>query len=201
MIAALFVEAKGTYSTIPDLDLWDIKRDARKYVGNSPVLAHPPCQRWGKYWSGGPSHHGRFKLGDDDGCFASAIASVRRCRGVLEHPMGSKAWEHFGLSKPPRSGGWIPAGDGMGWTCCVDQGHYGHPCPKATWLYFVGPRKPKDLIWGKSDKASALIDRSGNREKHAAQRAAGLKYLSKKARASTPRLFAETLINLVKEYC
>ena len=30
----------------------------------------------------------------------------------------------------------------LGWSCLVEQGHYGHPAPKATLLYFVGPGEP-----------------------------------------------------------
>jgi hypothetical protein len=36
-----------------------------------------------------------------------------------------------------------------GWTCCVEQGHYGHLSRKATWLYAHGVDLPA-LIWGPS---------------------------------------------------
>jgi hypothetical protein len=49
MIAALFVETNGCYFNLPGVDPWDINRDARKYAGPHPVVAHPPCQRWGRY--------------------------------------------------------------------------------------------------------------------------------------------------------
>ena len=87
--------------------------------------------------------------GDDDGCFAAAIAAVRRNGGVLEHPEASCAWLAFGLLAPPKSGGWVPAGDWVGWTCCVEQGHYGHRARKATWLYAVlHPSRLPELTWG-----------------------------------------------------
>ena len=50
MIAALFVDADGIYAGRPDVDAWDIRRDARTYPGPYPVVAHPPCQRWGRWW-------------------------------------------------------------------------------------------------------------------------------------------------------
>ncbi len=49
MIAALYVETGGCYFGVPWLiDPWDEQRDARLYAGPWPVVAHPPCQRWGK---------------------------------------------------------------------------------------------------------------------------------------------------------
>lgn len=106
MIAALFVASRGCYFGLPDVDPWDEARDARLYDGPHAVVAHPPCERWGRYWFGGPGWRGPRKvLGDDGGCFAAALAAVHRFGGVLEHPEGSAAWRHHQLQKPPRGGG------------------------------------------------------------------------------------------------
>lgn len=152
LVAALYVEPDGAYFGIENVDLWDRKRDAKKYSGPHPVVAHPPCQRWGKMWAGQPlwiKRTGqRKRLGDDGGCFAAALTAVRCWGGVLEHPEHSKAWQHFSLAKPPRHGGWIVADDCGGWTCCVEQGRYGHYAPKPTWLYAVHCELP-ELRWGK----------------------------------------------------
>lgn len=102
MIAAIYVATGGVYFGLPDVDPWDISRDARLYTGPWPVVAHPPCQRWGRYWHGGPSAKVRQTKGDDSGCFASALASVRRWGGVLEHPEASAAWGAFELNTPPQ---------------------------------------------------------------------------------------------------
>ena len=102
-VAALFVATDGCYFGLPDVDPWDVRRDARLYAGPHPVVAHPPCERWGRYWGGGPMLHGtprQKKLGDDDGCFASALASVRRWGGVLEHPEASHAFAAHELRAP-----------------------------------------------------------------------------------------------------
>jgi hypothetical protein len=149
MIAALFVKTNGVYFDVPGVDPWYEQRDARLYPGPFPVVAHPPCQRWGKFWHGSTAKPHQYQLGEDGGCFSSALASVRRFGGVLEHPVDSHAWDVFGLNKPPRSGGWIKADDCGGFTCCVEQGHYGHMSRKITWLYVVGVQLP-ELKWGSS---------------------------------------------------
>lgn len=154
MIAALYVETFGAYFGLDGVEPWDELQDARLYNGPYPVVAHPPCQRWGKFWAGQPlwiARTGERKIkGDDGGCFAAALNSVRQFGGVLEHPWGSHAWPHFGLAVPPRSGGWVKADDFGGWTCCVEQGRYGHYARKPTLLYAVGTDLPK-LLWGKSE--------------------------------------------------
>lgn len=127
-IAALFVDPRGAYAGLPDVELWDEARDARKYPGPHPVVAHPPCSRWCQLAYINEKRYGH-KVGDDGGCFASALASVRRWGGVLEHPAFTYAWPAFGLPRPPRRG-WQRSIDG-GWTCQVSQGAYGHRARKA----------------------------------------------------------------------
>ncbi len=165
-VAALYVDGAGAYTGLEGVDPWDEKRDARQYPGPWPVVAHPPCQRWGKLWAGQPlwiKRTGERKIkGDDGGCFKAALAAVRRWGGVLEHPWGSHAWPHFDLNKPPRTGGWIMADSHHGWTCCVEQGRYGHYARKPTLLYAVGVDLP-ELDWGKSEPVYPqwAIDRHG----------------------------------------
>ena len=144
MIAALFVERGGVYWNLPGVDPWDADRDARNYAGPFPVVAHPPCQRWGRFWHGSTRKPHQFKKGDDGGCFAAALSAVRRFGGVLEHPKDSHAWdkEFFNLVKPKFGQGWIKADEFGGYTCCVDQGNYGHSARKPTWLYACGVKLP-----------------------------------------------------------
>lgn len=154
MIAALYVETDGCYFGIPDVDPWDETRDARGYAGPHAVVAHPPCQRWGRFWHGSTRKPHQFKMGDDGGCFAAALRSVRNWGGVLEHPADSHAWKAFGITAPQRTGGWYSAGPCGGWTCCVDQGKYGHFANKLTWLYAI-PRRTiylPDFAWGKGEQ-------------------------------------------------
>ena len=106
-IAALYVAKNGPYFGLNGVDPWDEDRDARTYTGPHPVVAHPPCQRWGKFAAGSPLNISRGIVetpGDDGGCFANALRAVRHYGGVIEHPENSRAWETFGLAKPPRKG-------------------------------------------------------------------------------------------------
>lgn len=137
MIAALYVETDGAYFGLPHVDPWDEARDARRYDGPWPVVAHPPCQRWGRFWHGSTRKPHQFKMGDDGGCFSAALAAVRKWGGVLEHPADSRAWSHFGLLPPMRGRGWAGADAHGGRSCYVEQGHYGHVSRKPTWLYAV----------------------------------------------------------------
>ena len=132
-IAALFVETGGHYFGLKGVDPWDVTRDARNYAGPWPVVAHPPCSRWCRL-AGLVEARWGHKRGDDGGCFASALASVRRWGGVLEHPAYSDAWDAFDLPTPPTGGGWVRGICG-GWSCYVEQARYGHDAKKATWLY------------------------------------------------------------------
>jgi hypothetical protein len=98
VIAALFVARDGEYWDRPDVDAWDIERDARKYAGPHPVVAHPPCQLWVNFAALNYKRYGgeHNKPGNDLGCFESALASVRRWGGVLEHPANTNAWKAHG---------------------------------------------------------------------------------------------------------
>lgn len=80
-IAALYVETGGAYYGLPHVDPWDKDRDARTYGGPHPVVAHPPCERWGRFWHGSTRKPHQFKLGDDSGCFAAALDAVRTFGG------------------------------------------------------------------------------------------------------------------------
>ncbi len=147
MIAALYVETDGCYFGIDGVDPWDVDRDARLYKGPHPVVAHPPCARWCQLASVVQDRYG-YKIGDDGGSFASALAAVREFGGVLEHPAYTIAWARYGIPNPMSGGGWTKTFCG-GWVCHVEQGHYGHRARKATWLYTYGADLPS-LRWGRS---------------------------------------------------
>lgn len=188
-ISALFVQGDGCYSDDDRIDPWPFDRDARTYDGCNPVIAHPPCQLWGKmakinYKRWGGDHN---KPGNDGGCFHSALQSVNRCGGVLEHPAGTYAWMEFGLDKPVR-GKWVESGNG--WVCEVWQSAYGHKANKATWLYYVGDSKPFDMIWDRPIGSHQI----GHPDKMG--KARNKPTLNKEEANATPEKFKEELIRL-----
>jgi hypothetical protein len=165
-VAALYVATGGCYFGVAGVDPWDEVRDARKYRGPWPVVVHSPCQRWGRFWAGQPLHikrTGERKIkGDDGGCFKHGLSAARLFGGVVEHPWQSHAWPHFGITVPPRAGGWVRADQFGGWTCCVEQGRYGHYARKPTLLLAYGCELP-DLDWGIGEPRldPAVIERMG----------------------------------------
>jgi hypothetical protein len=204
MIAALFVETGGGYFGLQNVDPWDEDRDARSYPGPAPIVAHPPCQRWGKMWFGQPLTvkltGQRKKKGDDGGCFEAALTAVRRWGGVLEHPWGSHAWAHFGLNKPPREGGWISADFHGGWTCCIEQGRYGHYARKPTLLLAYRTELP-ELRWGKSEAKldPTVVARMGlKRAKRLGEVGARGGGTDSSPRIGTPAEFRELLLSIAR---
>ncbi len=189
-VAALFVQPDGCYAGLPYIDAWPISRDARQYSGQHPVIAHPPCQLWGalaavNYARYGGEHN---RPGNDGGCFAAALSSVRNSGGVLEHPAKTRAWAAHGLKKPVGIG-WQRAIDG-GWVCEVWQSAYGHRANKATWLYYSGREPPHELRWERP-VGTHQIGFHGQREK-----AVSKPTLGKREANATPVEFRDELIRL-----
>lgn len=198
-VAALYVAPGGCYYGLEGVEPWGLpERDARLYAGPHPVVAHPPCERWGRYWHGGPSAKVRRIKGDDGGCFAAALAAVRRWGGVLEHPEASAAWGAFHLMRPPRNGGWVVADALSGWTCCVEQGHYGHRARKATWLYACGVQLPS-LQWGPCRGKARLDMGYHSAEERAAKRTRATgRRLTAAENLATPPAFRDLLISIAR---
>ena len=135
-----------------------------------------------------------YVTGDDGGCFTSALASLRRWGGVLEHPAHSKAFAAHGIPHPPKRG-WLQVGY-MEWVCQVEQGHYGHVARKCTWLMVVGP-KPPDLIWGPAPQRLPG-KRLAERGRKSAIRCGMVAYQSHLQRQRTPTEFRDLLLSLVQ---
>ena len=203
-VAALYVDPQGVYSGQSGVECWGEVKDARTYGGPHPVVAHPPCQRWGRFWHGSPRKPHQFKLGDDGGCFASALASVRRCGGVLEHPADRQAWNAFALHAPSRGVGWVSAGHDAEWTCYVEQGHYGHASRKGTWLMVCGVAREDlpDLEWSRLPQRldPKMLERHGYKKARRTGMVAMVGGKNKTAiRNATPPNFRDILIAIARK--
>lgn len=131
-VAVLFARADSYYKTLPATDVWDIDRDARRWPGGAPVVAHPPCRAWGRLRAFAKPRKGERQLA------TWSVRQVRRWGGVLEHPAGSRLWPKAGLPAPGQRDRY------GGWTLGIHQHDFGHRAEKATVLYIVGC-EPEDL--------------------------------------------------------
>jgi len=191
MIAALFVEKDGCYFGLPDVDPWDKDRDARLYDGPHPVVAHPPCQLWGRFahvnfkrWGG---EHNR--PANDGGCFKAALEAVRKFGGVLEHPAFTDAWKAFDLPRPIGIG-WQRHGNEF--VCEVWQSAYGHKARKRTWLYYYGDDIPASMKWERPEATHQI----GFHDQRGKER--NKPTISGKAASATPIEFRDALIKIAK---
>ena len=122
-----FVADKSYYRLLPDLDLYDLRRNALSTVSNAPAIYHPPCRSWGRLRHFAKTPSGEHWLA------VWAILRMWRYGGVLEHPAGSKLWSLMGLAYPGR--GYDLHG---GFSVSLNQSWFGYPAKKNTWLYVVG---------------------------------------------------------------
>ena len=131
----LFARADSVYKTLPGVDVWDEARDARRWPGGGPAVAHPPCRLWAKLR--------QFAKAKDPvmerQLAIDAVRRVQRYGGVVEHPAESTLFGYMGLPAPGRA----PDSYG-GWTAEIRQCDWGHKAEKLTWLYIVGCH-PDDL--------------------------------------------------------
>ena len=176
-VAVLFARADSHYKALPDVDVYDMERDARTYDGPWPVVAHPPCRAWGRlrvFANPRPDERNLGRL---------AVALVREFGGVLEHPAGSTLWA---AQKLPRPGERDHLG---GWTLVAPQKWWGHKAEKATWFYVMGC-EPGDIpalpyVMGEA----AYVVQSRKREDYRP-------HITKAEREHTPPELARWLVDL-----
>lgn len=190
MISVLFAQENSIYKTLPDCDVWDKQRDASKYQGPNPVVAHPPCRAWSQLRGLANPEPGEKELA------IFAIDTVRKYGGVLEHPKSSSLWPVVGLPEPGEMD------EFGGWTLQVIQRDFGHKANKATRLYIVGceinniPAIPFALGEAEYVCGAARRRKDGTR---LLKGAAGWRpEVTKSEREGTPINFAVWLIELAK---
>ena len=91
--------------------------------------------------------------------------------------------------------GWSVADWQGGWTCRVEQGHYGHEAQKPTWLYAAHVDLPS-LIWGRSSPEIPAHRSERWRARVAKDGVCVL--LSRKDRAATPPAFRDMLLSIAR---
>jgi len=131
-VAVLFARADSNYKAL-DCDVWDAERDALRWPGGVPIVAHPPCRAWGRLRQFAKPRPNEKELG------LFAVAQVRKWGGVLEHPAESTLFDACGLPEPGQG-----RDEFGGWTLGIQQHDFGHRAEKKTWLYVVGC-DPRDI--------------------------------------------------------
>jgi hypothetical protein len=180
-VAALYIDPRGPYPKMSDVDCWDADRDATTYTGPHPIIAHPPCAGWGSL--------AHFAAPDQrrDALAVLAVAQVRRWGGCLEHPQHSKLWAAADVPRP----GELPDAWG-GWTIDVNQVAWGHLAVKPTRLYFVGvPRLSVQPLTGGTPTHVV-----GGGKWRAKKGEAPRKVCSAQQRRRTPPAFARWLVDI-----
>lgn len=184
MIAALYVERGGPYFGMSDVDPWDLERDARKYDGPHPIVAHPPCGPWGAL------RH--LYKGTEHDLAPVAIAQVRRFGGVLEHPRRSLIWDHCEVPYPGTR-----VDEFGGWTIDVNQVDWGHVARKPTRLYFVGVERCA-LRFPPPLAPTHWMSGTRNPNHRGGRVPPGIKVCSAQQRRRTPPAFARWLVDLAR---
>jgi len=93
--------------------MYGVLKDANKYSGPHPIIAHPPCGPWGKFKA-------VSKESKEDG--VKAMELVHRWGGVVEQPVGSSLFREHGDGRRVE---------------VVNQFDFGHMALKPTMLYWV----------------------------------------------------------------
>lgn len=184
LVSALFVRADSIYKQL-NVDCCDIERDARKWPGGNPIIAHPPCRAWGKF-----SHRAKPMPGEKE-LAIWAIEQVRKWGGVLEHPNPSNLWKYMNLPMGQRRDEY------GGYTLSVDQHWWGHKAKKSTNLYIVGCQRNAlpimPLSFDRIEYYCAFPKSFKGKSRY------GFKEISKAEREQTPPRFAEWLIELASK--
>lgn len=189
MIAALYVETNGVYFGLPDVDPWDVTRDAKKYAGPWPVVAHPPCGAW--------ANLRHLYRGDDADCALRAVDQVRSFGGVLEHPARSRLWYTGSVREAMLP--WPGRADCFGgYTLEVEQVSWGHVARKRTWLYFVGVDRDLVARTVRTGGAPTHWVSGGRSCKSGGSVPPGIKVCSAQQRRRTPLAFRDWLLDLAR---
>lgn len=186
-VAALYIDKNGPYWTIPGVDCYDVHRDATRYQGPHPVVAHPACGPWGKLRT--------FCRHQDPTHGPIGVDQVLRWGGVLEHPKGSLLWDLPGYELPkPGEPAKIIDGRTV-WTIEVDQVRWGHEARKRTWLLLVDVNPDLVCDFPPDREPTRTVQSRKHLHSHGTNR---LPEMSTHRRKLTPPAFADWLVLLAR---
>lgn len=128
-VAVLCASGRSIYHHLPAVEVFDRARDACQFAGPEPVVAHPPCRLWSRTLSHcaksldaeAEKELGRF-----------CVRKVLQNGGVLEQPAHSALFADMNLPMPNQ-----PAHPFL-FTLYVEQGWFGYPLRKPTWILVSG---------------------------------------------------------------
>lgn len=117
-ISVLCVDKASNYFDHPELDLWTKERDAYNFKGTNPVITHAPCSQWSK-----------LKALASLDTYEKELAwfcyiKVEENGGIFEHPAYSSFFKEAKIDRKK--------------IYSIDQGWFGFPGRKPTWLYING---------------------------------------------------------------
>lgn len=130
-ITVLCTSKNSIYKTL-GLDCYDIKRNARSYTGNTPIIAHPPCRGYSTFLR----HRAKPAPGEKDLALYCAERIILH-GGILEHPAHSEFIKLFRFDQRFK-------------ITEIQQNWFGYPTAKRTWLltpgYYKIPNPPFRLL-------------------------------------------------------
>lgn len=175
-VAVLCAARNSVYHALPDVDVYDMTRDARTFDGGCPIVAHPPCRAWSAFCA----HQAKPQPGERE-LGPLCVDWLRECGGVLEHPAHSRLFYELDLPLP----GIDRQRHDRLWSIAVQQAWFGDSRTKSTWLLFSGIHADEVQL------PYRLHDPSGDRRRW--------QVMSKHQRSATPPALAEWLVSLARE--
>jgi hypothetical protein len=177
-VTVLYTMPKSVYLGMPGVDCWDEVRDARKWPGGTPVVAHPPCRLWSslRFFSHAPIAEKMLGW--------HAVRMVDRFGGVLEQPAFSGLWRNQGLPCPGRA-------EPLNYTVVIRHVWFGGLVDKPTWFWVRGvPMNELPPIPFRLGEGTHVVTSSHGCKRRPA--------LSRSARQSTPVEMAEWLVAVAR---
>lgn len=153
-VVVLCAASGSVYERFECVETFDARKDARSYLGASPVICHPPCRIWSATCRQlAKPDPGERELG------LWCCDTLRRCGGILEQPAFSRLFEAGGLPMPGETIGNVS-------TIEVWQCWWSFPAQKKTWLALAGiDLSQVEIPLQLTNRGSKAMDRMSRRQR------------------------------------